>query len=627
MPADPADGSAPTWLDWAHAATLDAVPVDATVRASVRVAAVRSIELATLPPIVVSPSIDAPRTGADLCVVRPLGEGGMGEVHLAEQRSLGRRVALKRIKTGVEPSLAGAALLHEARITGALEHPSIVPVHALGVDEVGRPVMVMKRIEGTTLRELLADPEHPRWDLERRRGDHLEMVVRALVNVCHALELAHSVGVIHRDIKPDNVMLGPFGATYLLDWGIAMRVDDRTEPSLAGTPAYLPPEMVDPSVGEVGVLADVYLLGATLHEALTGRPRHGGATIVEVLEQARASAPVAYASEVPVELAELANRATRRDPAERPASVAEFRRGLEDYLGHGASRDLSTAAAKTLLEAGGAEPDKVRSLLLEARLGFAMAQRTWPDNPDAAQGLQRALEAMIERELSDGSANAARELYDALATPRPDLETRIEEARRTADAIAEKAAAAAELERQMDVSIAAKSYAWFFGIMILALAVSMSLWTPDRLMAGSTISMIAEDVGVVCVVLVAAFFLRRRWMANAIARRFLALLLAQGLAMVAASLAMHRFGISLLGIVAVRLLILGTSFLAAAVMAVPALFWLAGLSFAGLAAFALLPERHAPFVAHVTFLGLLAASAALFATGRMRARGLEKVRS
>ena len=113
---------------------------------------------------------------------------------------------------------ARAALLHEARVTGRLEHPNIVPIHVLGVDASDRPVMVMKRIEGASLRALLHDPAHPGWSpLDARYADRLEAQVAVLQGVCDALSYAHDKGVVHRDVKPENVMVGPFGEVYLLD--------------------------------------------------------------------------------------------------------------------------------------------------------------------------------------------------------------------------------------------------------------------------------------------------------------------------------------------------------------------------------------------------------------------------
>jgi len=253
-----------------------------------------------------------------------LGVGGMGEVYAGVQRSLGRGVALKFVQEGDAISReARAGLLREARVTGRLEHPNIVPVHVLGVDESGVPVMVMKRIEGVSWRALLRDRAHPQWRRwETQHRDALESHVSVLLSVCDALEYAHTKRVIHRDIKPDNVMIGPFGEVYLLDWGIAVELDaPGSSASIAGTPSFMAPEMVEGTLADVTERTDVFLLGATLHVALTGRPRHEGASLMAILSAASASEPVAYGPEVPEELARLCNDATARSPDDRVASV------------------------------------------------------------------------------------------------------------------------------------------------------------------------------------------------------------------------------------------------------------------------------------------------------------------
>ena len=152
-----------------------------------------------------------------------LGAGGMGVVHQAHQRSLRREVAVKQLRDGVQRTEGVGALLTEARITGALEHPSIVPVHALGVDAAGAPLLVMKKVEGATLEDLMQQDDHPEWPaLIARHGDRIAVFVEVLMRVAEALHFAHTKSIFHRDIKPANVMVGSFGEVYLLDWGVAL---------------------------------------------------------------------------------------------------------------------------------------------------------------------------------------------------------------------------------------------------------------------------------------------------------------------------------------------------------------------------------------------------------------------
>jgi hypothetical protein len=228
----------------------------------------------------------------DLEVTGVLGDGGMGQVLAARQRSLARLVALKRVRPAHATSETEAALLDEGRITGGLEHPNIVPVHALGRDDVGNPVLVMKRIEGTSWRALLDDDAHPAWaPLLAAHGDRTSAHLEVLMRVADAAHFAHARGVVHRDIKPENVMVGSFGEVYLVDWGIAVRVgrtvaDGDGAFRIRGTPAYMAPEMIGGDPARVDARTDVYLLGGVLHVILTGRPPNAGQTLTEVCASA-----------------------------------------------------------------------------------------------------------------------------------------------------------------------------------------------------------------------------------------------------------------------------------------------------------------------------------------------------
>src|SRR5262249_2783401 len=155
-------------------------------------------------------------------------------------------------------------LLTEAVITGSLEHPSIVPVHALGCDDAGRPVLVMKRIEGVCWRGMARDEHPPGWAaIDAAGGGRRTAHVANLMAVCNAMHFAHRRGVVHRDLKPGNVMIGSYGEVYVVDWGIAARIEAGPSPvALVGTPAYMAPEMVWGEAHRVDARTDVYLLGA-----------------------------------------------------------------------------------------------------------------------------------------------------------------------------------------------------------------------------------------------------------------------------------------------------------------------------------------------------------------------------
>ncbi|MCB9615155.1 MAG: protein kinase [Sandaracinus sp.] len=134
------------------------------------------------------------------------------------------------------------------------------------------------------------------------------------MQVCNAVAFAHSRGVIHRDIKLDNVRIGDFGAVYLLDWGVARRLDEESSGRIVGTPVHMAPEMTR---GIADARSDVFLLGAALHEAITGRPRHEGETLVEVLQRAREATAHVHDARVPRELAAIVERACAKDPDAR----------------------------------------------------------------------------------------------------------------------------------------------------------------------------------------------------------------------------------------------------------------------------------------------------------------------
>ena len=221
-----------------------------------------------------------------------LGRGGMGEVREATDVLIGRRVAIKTIRSREPSERAVKRFFREARIQGRLEHPAIPAVHELGHDADGRPFFVMKKLAGTTLAKLMHVKARP----TRQR------LLRALVDVCLAVELAHVHGIIHRDLKPDNIMLGDFGEVYVLDWGVAKVVgeddsfDDISEDELAtrqgavlGTPGYMAPEQAR-GQGDIDARADVYSLGIVLRDILDYQPDGDAPPELRVLvEQATAA--------------------------------------------------------------------------------------------------------------------------------------------------------------------------------------------------------------------------------------------------------------------------------------------------------------------------------------------------
>jgi hypothetical protein len=467
----------------------------------------------------------------DYAILSTLGEGGMGRVHLARQRSLARDVALKTLKPGATSGVSGA-LLREARITGALEHPGVIPVHVLGLDDNDRPMLVMKRVDGVELGTLLADQAHPAWSASGRSKDRLVASLEILIQVCLTLEFAHSRGILHRDIKPENIMVGSFGEVYLLDWGIATAAADVKEGELVGTPVYMAPEMaLGRSIDE---RTDVYLVGATLHEMLAGSVRHDGKTIIEVMRSAMVSKPFDYPPTVPEELAVICNRSTARKPSSRHASVKALREEIAAFLRHRSARALSDIAFERLVElerllldagagAGAAAADKRQPkelarayrLATEARFGLTQSLREHAEDDTARSGMRRCLALSIDLELRQDHADTAEALLREMDDPDPELAKRIEEVRKRTAAHAREHERLELLDRDLDpTEQASKRGRWIviMGLIVVTAGLTATQsTTPLRILVAGAIATTVIAVGV--------FFVRKSVLTNAFNRR------------------------------------------------------------------------------------------------------------
>ncbi len=354
-----------------------------------------------------------------------LGQGGMGQVHAAEERLLNRVVAVKRPLEGAPPHL-GEVIVQEARTLARLDHPNVVPVHALGLDSAGRPILVMKRIAGRCWSDLVSE-----LDLER----HLQ-VATAVVD---ALRCAHARGILHRDVKPQNVMVGEFGEVYLMDWGCACPLDGAVTTEVVGTPTCMAPEMVMLS-SPIGPWTDVFLVGATLHVVLTGAARHPGTSVGTIIENALRSEPASYPAHVPTELAELLNRACARSPADRFQTMDELKTALLEFGSHRRALALTSAgeAALRKLEAAVIGGDSAAdSLFSAARSRFRAALDGWAACSSARAGLHKAYELYVPWKLARSELAPVRALLHELPEPlvrrwAPVLEEK-EEARRAAE--------------------------------------------------------------------------------------------------------------------------------------------------------------------------------------------------
>lgn len=280
--------------------------------------------------------------------------GGIGRVWLARDVSLGRDVALKELRPerASQPALWGR-FFKEAQITGQLEHPGIVPVYELGKRPGdAQPFYTMRFVRGRTLAEA-ATAYHQRPPADTAKPLALRELLTAFVGVCNAVAYAHSRGVLHRDLKPQNVVLGDFGEVIVLDWGLAKVIDQKEEalaaPTVAkdddeqatiqgqilGTPAYLAPEQAEGRLDLLDARTDVYGLGAILYEILTGQPPFCAADTTMLLRRILHEAPAPPRSVVPATspaLEAVCLKALAKRPADRYAGAKALAADVQHWL-------------------------------------------------------------------------------------------------------------------------------------------------------------------------------------------------------------------------------------------------------------------------------------------------------
>ena len=319
-------------------------------------------------------------------VRQEIARGGMASIRLAVDRALKRRVAMKLIHEDHQHSmLAVRSFVREAQITGQLDHPNIVPVHELGVDDSGQLFFTMKLVEGRTLYDLIQAlrSTHERVD---QRGikiatsvehDDLLRLLDVFLKVLDAVAFAHSRGVTHCDLKPDNVLVGDFGQVYLMDWGIAkvlpaalgrnpLARDNRVRDTLPfnhldggldggldgaganvimGTPAYMSPEQARGEQRSIDTRSDIFALGSMLFEILTGHPPYQGRSAVDVLMQAE-EAKAALPEHLPIarELRRIVTVAMARAPVDRYQRVEDMQADMLGFMRGGGNFPRETFA-------------------------------------------------------------------------------------------------------------------------------------------------------------------------------------------------------------------------------------------------------------------------------------------
>ncbi|HEX7256297.1 MAG TPA: serine/threonine-protein kinase [Gaiellaceae bacterium] len=342
-----------------------------------------------------------------------LGHGGMATVVLARDDQLGRKVAIKRLS----PALTGDDIfrerfLREARMAGQLSHPNIVAVFDVGEDD-GVPYIVMEYVEGETLADLMAR----KGPLDADRG------VDLVLQVCAGLEHAHSAGLVHRDIKPQNLLVRSDDTVKIVDFGIA-RLLNATQltqvGTVLGTAAYLAPEQ---ALGEpVTGAADLYSLGAVLYELLAGRPPYTFESLAELTVKQREGPPPPIPGVSP-ELEEVVVHCLRADPSERPPSAAALARELAQASPEPPTQPLpapDATAATQVLQPPSRTIHVTRSQVAVAAVlgvaalagGFAFGLARGGDDPPAPPPAEPARADVLPR--GDTPAESARLLADWL---------------------------------------------------------------------------------------------------------------------------------------------------------------------------------------------------------------------
>ena len=387
-----------------------------------------------------------------------LGAGGMGEVWRVYDRRLQRHLAMKVLRAEL---LADTRLvtrfIEEALATASLEHPGIVPVHDYGQLGDGRLYFTMKEVKGRSLGAIIGgqrrfgEPPRTRGRSEpgrvegpgEREGTYsFRRLIDIFWRVCEAVACAHAHGVIHRDLKPANVMVGEYGEVIVVDWGLARRFpknDPKGEPppserpgelprprphtiggrsggsgdpvvasALAGTPAYMAPEQAQGEGASLGTSTDIYALGATLYELLTGRPPYTGSDAEAVLAEVRAGPPPPPDPALPAELLSVCARAMARSPRDRHPDARSLAAEVQAWL-EGARRraqaEAVVAQADLLIpeverlrrEAGALEREASTALIgIKAWEPAEKKQAAWVMQEEASRRLEEAARREVE---------------------------------------------------------------------------------------------------------------------------------------------------------------------------------------------------------------------------------------
>lgn len=360
---------------------------------------------AALPPPAPTSGHSAP-PWKDYEIHEVLGQGGMGIVYKAHQKLLIRDVALKKSRSQV----GNKRFVHEAIIGGALQHPNIVPVYDLIKTPAGEVGMTMKLLRGGSWYSHLKKDWHA---VEQLTEERLHWHMDVLYKICQAVAYAHNNGIIHNDIKPDNVMVGEYGDVALMDWGCATGVPDfnhatplplldaATISSPFGTPAYMAPELATGRGKDINLWTDTFLLGAILYRIVEGRPLRTAPDLISVLKSATEGEYKPLTRCTSMMLRSICERALSPKPENRYQTVDEMLEALAGYQKSRASERLCQKAEALLnkhRDTSATTPRETEKILLElgeSVYGFQQALLLWPDNSQALAGASDARVILI----------------------------------------------------------------------------------------------------------------------------------------------------------------------------------------------------------------------------------------
>ncbi|MFO0980343.1 MAG: SUMF1/EgtB/PvdO family nonheme iron enzyme [Planctomycetota bacterium] len=408
-----------------------------------------------------------------------IARGGMGAIFAVWDRDLNRQVAMKIMldsNQSADPKRLLTRFLEEAQITGQLDHPGIVPVHALGLDQDGRLYFTMRLVRGRNLKHIfeLVREGKEGWNQTRALG--------VMLKVCEAMAYAHSKGVIHRDLKPANIMVGRFGEVYVMDWGLArvleredrhdLRLREGSSESLIsikthrqmereltpdsplvtmdgdvmGTPVYMPPEQAMGMVTELGPRSDVYSVGTMLYQVLTGEmpyvPRGAKVSSRTILMRVIEGPPRSVSelnSKVPAELAAICEKAMARDAKDRYANTLQMAEDLRAFLEGRVVRAYRTGAIaefKKWMVRNRAIAALTAAAVLTLAIGLAATSILWgraeqaraneATAKDQARQSARAAQDSLQEILRLSDVNRLNELRTEADKLWPELPERIE---------------------------------------------------------------------------------------------------------------------------------------------------------------------------------------------------------